>query len=127
MKINLQFLKPKLVYKKDNFVINPNIYWRVVIYIGLVAIFGSFGYGFYLFKDISKEPEIPESNIVNNAKKIKKDRFEKVIEYFATKEKKSLEILSSPLLIKDPSVTQSVVPVSTTPPAPPVGVEPKAP
>lgn len=123
MKINFKFLKPKKVYKKDNFVINPNVYWRVVIYIGLVAIFGSFGYGFYLFKEISREPEIPESNIVNNAKKIKKDRLEKIDAYFYTKEKKFQEILSSPLLIRDPSMTPVVTPPPTTS-VPSVGIEP---
>lgn len=124
MKIDLNFLKPKKVFKKDNFVINPNIYWRIVICIGLVVVFSSLGYGFYLFKSISQEPEVPESNVVNNAKKISKERFEKIEQYFYSREKKSLEILNSPLLIKDPSV---VVPVGTPvvpSSVPSVGIEP---
>lgn len=121
MKIDLNFLKPKKVFKKDNFVINPNIYWQIVVSFGLVVIFSSLGYGFYLFKKISREPDSPESSVVNNTQKIKKERFEAISQYFYTKEKKSLEILNSPLLIKDPSVIYGAptpLPLTPVPPNP---------
>lgn len=116
--LNLKFLKPKKKFKKDDHIINPNIYWRMVVYVGLTTMFISFVFGFYLFKQISVEPEVPESAVINNAQKIKKERLNRALNYFKDQNKVSEEILNNPSKFKDPSIN------TKTPAVPSVGIEP---
>lgn len=118
MKLDLSFLKPKKKIIKDSLIINPNRYWLVVVYVSLFMIFISFAFGFYLFLQVSSEPELEISNFDRQTEKIKKSRIEKVLEHFNERKTKATEILNSPTLVSDPSVSiaPSVVPS--------VGIEP---
>lgn len=105
MKLNLKipkFKKEKKI-KKDMSIIDPNIYWRVIIYFALFLIFSSFVFGFYLFRQVSSEPELPTSNKNNKVEKIQKERIDAVLQYFLDKEQNSLELLDSEERIPDPS------------------------
>ena len=68
-----------------------------------VLILASCAFGLYLFMKISNESVAPVIN-VGKQDTIKKERLNKVLEYFSEREKKSIEILNSPSPIIDPSL-----------------------
>ncbi len=104
MQINfLNFHKSRKVFKKHGQNVKPDFYWRLIVFTVLVAALLSFIFGYYLFLQINKEPDLPDQS-GSIGQMIKKERFDKVLEYFSTREKKSFEILNSPVLIVDPSL-----------------------
>jgi len=105
LNIKLDFLKKKKNFKKkDNPAIDPNTYWRIMLFLGLFIILVSLGLGYYLVKEVDKEPEQPVINITANAKVNKKKRIDAMLEYFANKEKKSQETINTNGLVIDPSL-----------------------
>ena len=105
MEFKLDFLKKKKNFKKkDNPAIDPNVYWRVMLFLVLFIVLVSLGLGFYLVKEVNKEPETPLSYQSLDGKISKKGRIDAVLEYYANKEKKSDEIKSSTEPIIDPSI-----------------------
>ena len=102
MKINFFTVQKK--FKKESFTIDPNVYWKFVIFLAFIVIFVSFGFSFYLFKDVKTEVNIKTGEYINNNKITKKESIEKVLEYFSIREKKSKDIINSELHIIDPSL-----------------------
>jgi cell shape-determining protein MreC len=101
--MEIKFLKRKKKFRKGGLGIKPDLYWRYILYVTFVLIILSFAFGFYLFMRINKEPNLSVAS-VNRGDLIKKERIDKVLEYFKEREKKSAEILNSPSLIVDPSL-----------------------
>lgn len=101
--MDIKFLKPKKVFKKGGIHINPNIYWGVCVCVGLVIVIASIIFGFYLFKATNKELIVATSNENTQVQIINKEKIDKVLEYFAEREKKSSQILTSPATVVDPS------------------------
>ena len=99
----MKFLKKKKKFKKGGLGIKPDLYWRYILYTTFALIFLSSVFGLYLFMKINNEPIPPVVN-VNGENSIKKERIDKVLEYFSEREKKSIEILNSPSPIVDPSL-----------------------
>jgi hypothetical protein len=103
--IKLDFLKKKKNFKKkDNPAIDPNLYWRIMLFLGLFIILVSLGLGYYLVKEVNKEPDLPILNGSTNNKITKKERIEAMLEYFRQKEEKSIETINTNNLIIDPSL-----------------------
>ncbi|MFA6586001.1 MAG: hypothetical protein WCS86_02460 [Candidatus Paceibacterota bacterium] len=103
MNFNLKFLKKKKKFRKGGSGIKPDLYWRYILCMtfALVLIFCIFG--FYFFMEINKE-SVSLFPGVSGKETIKKERIDKVLEYFKEREKKSVEIINSPALIIDPSL-----------------------
>lgn len=102
MKIN--FLKFKKGFIKESFSVNPNTYFRFVIFIALAIVLAGFGFGFYVFKEFDKGPALNIDKFGGNVELSKKERLEKVLEYFAERERKSIEIINNPAPVIDPSL-----------------------
>jgi len=90
--------------KKDGFFLSINFYWRLaVLFIFLMALISAF-FGYYFFRQINEELIKEEANAISPAETVKKERIEKVLEYFSLRKQKSDEILNSPAPIIDPSL-----------------------
>jgi hypothetical protein len=101
--MDLKFLKKQKKFKKASLIIKPDLYWRYLIYMTFFLILVSCVFGFYLFIKINKEPILPVVSTGGEGL-IKKERINKVLEYFKERENKSIEILNSPSPIIDPSL-----------------------
>lgn len=101
--MEINFLKKKKKFKKGGTGIKPDLYWKYILNMtfALIVIFCAFG--LYLFMGIKNESIVP---VVNTPEQnmIKKERINKVLEYFSEREKKSIKILNSPSPIIDPSL-----------------------
>lgn len=102
--INLDFLKIKKNFKKKNFIIDPNFYWKIILFLSFVILILSFGLSFNLFTKSAKEVDFiaQEENKKNEI--TQKDRIEDVLKYFRERKEKSIEIVDSTMLIIDPSL-----------------------
>lgn len=102
--LNLNFLKKKRVFKKNNVLPNPSIHWIIVFCFGFVSAIFIFIFSFYLFVEVNKEtlPYYPKDD--RQLKKIDKKRVDQILEYFETKEKISNQILNSSAPVSDPSL-----------------------
>ena len=101
MKIN--FFKTKKNLQKEKFKINLDLYWELILYIAFAIILVSFAFGFYLFKQINQELVLSSDNRVGQ-ETIKKEKIDKVLDYFSKREKKSNDILNSTPPVIDPSL-----------------------
>ena len=101
--MRLKFFKREKKLKKGGFHTNPDISWEIVLYLAFALIVASFVFGFFLLKEIGKEPGASELSGRGQAKIIEKERIDRALDYFAEREKKSVEILNSPSPIVDPS------------------------
>ncbi|MEK7089104.1 MAG: hypothetical protein AAB913_03160 [Patescibacteria group bacterium] len=100
--MEIKFLKKKKKFVKGGSNIRPDLYWRYILYMTFTLILISCAFGLYLFLKINKESTLTTIN-VNEQEVIKKERLNKVLEYFKKRENKSIEILNSPSPIIDPS------------------------
>lgn len=105
MNININFLKIKKEkkFKKQAFSINVNSHWKLLLYVSLLLILFAFGFGLYLFMTINKDFAVPETKTSSQMEKVKKDRIEAILNYFAVKEQHVQTILSSESPVVDPS------------------------
>ncbi len=102
--MNFKFLKIKKSFKKESFVINPNVYWRFVSSIAIVATVVLFGIGFSVFKDLNKENNANQNTVEEKKELSKKERIDEILKYFEEREIKSQEIKKSEIQITDPSL-----------------------
>ncbi|MFA5792070.1 MAG: hypothetical protein WC884_03480 [Candidatus Paceibacterota bacterium] len=102
--MKIEIFKIKKKFKKGGFHINPNIGWKFILFLVFFMIIISIIFGFYLFYKTNEEFVIPSTGIKVQDKIVKKERLEKVLEYFFEREKKSAVILNSPSSIVDPSL-----------------------
>jgi len=103
MKINFLKTKKQKKFKKQNFDINVNFYWRFLLFISLALIIVAFVFNTYLFLKINGDFVAPEIKTSGQIEKVKQIRVKNVLDYFTGKETKSTSILNSPSPIIDPS------------------------
>ena len=101
--MDIKFLKNKKKFRKGGLGIRPDLYWRYILYMTFTLILFSCVFGVYFFMKINKGPVLPVAD-TSEQEAIKKERFDKILEYFSEREKKSIEILNSPSPIVDPSL-----------------------
>ena len=102
MKTN--FLKKEKSFKKKKLQFNPRLCWMFLVCgVCVVSIFSLF-FGYYLFMQIEKEPSMSSNGNVTSTRMVKKERIDKVLEYFKGREEKSNQIIKSPSPIIDPSI-----------------------
>ncbi|MEI7765529.1 MAG: hypothetical protein WCI93_03000 [bacterium] len=98
------FFKRKNKYKKEDFKINIDLFWRSLIVVTLLLIAISFLFAYNLFKQVSGEQNLL---VDQNSQKIsskEKEKIKNALDYFSEREKISAEILSSPAHVVDPSL-----------------------
>jgi len=101
--MGMKFLKKKRDFIKEDMDIKPSLYWRYILYMTFVLIIISCIFGAYLFMKVNKKLDLPNINLSEQGI-VKKERINKVLEYFKEREDKSIEILNSPSPIVDPSL-----------------------
>lgn len=102
--MKIKFLKIKKNYQKENFKINPNIYWEVIVVLSLLLIIASFIFAYFFFIKINEEYNLITENGNIKIGDREKEKIKNALEYFSEREKKSTEILNSPTSIVDPSL-----------------------
>jgi hypothetical protein len=102
--MDIKFFKLKKNFKKKDYQINSNIYWKIILNTVFILIIISFIYGFSVFMKVNKEYIPFNVNTNEQIEKDRKTRIDKVLEYFSEREKKSEIILNSPSPVVDPSI-----------------------
>ena len=102
--MKIQFFKTEKHFKKSDSQINPDIYWRVVLYVvGLLIIF-FFIFGFFLFTGLNKTEDVSFSPENSSAQTVKKSRIDKVLKFFSERQDNFENIKNSIPAIVDPSL-----------------------
>ena len=101
--MQIKFFKIKKSFKKHGLAFKPDFYWQLIVFAVFILILASFIFGYYLFMQINQE-SILSVGSGGRQETVKKERLEKVLEYFSLREKKSIEILNSPAPVIDPSI-----------------------
>ncbi|TSC77942.1 MAG: hypothetical protein G01um101424_76 [Parcubacteria group bacterium Gr01-1014_24] len=99
----IKFFKKEKNFKKESSLLNLNFYWELAVYFVFVTTLLSFFFGYYLFMRINKEPVLSAGGISGQVETVKKERIEKVLEYFSLRKEKSNQIINSGPVV-DPSL-----------------------
>jgi lipid-A-disaccharide synthase-like uncharacterized protein len=102
--MNIEFFKKRNNFKKKNFSLNPNLYWKLAVFGGLLMALLAFFFGYYLLNQINTEPVSLNTNNEGQAGMVDKVRLEKALNIFSEREKKSTDILNAPSPVVDPSL-----------------------
>jgi DNA-binding transcriptional regulator WhiA len=99
-----KFLTQRKKYKTDTFTVNPDIYWKTILVLSTLIIFGFFIFGFFLSRQVNDDNNNASPLDVMAPKTVSKENLERVIEYFNERARISEEILSSGSPVVDPSL-----------------------
>ncbi|MEK7572654.1 MAG: hypothetical protein AAB493_02255 [Patescibacteria group bacterium] len=102
--MNIKFFKFEKSFKKKDYQVSFDIYWKVILNAVFIIIIISFIYGFSVFMEMNKDYVSSDVNMNEQVEKDRKTRIDKVLEYFSEREKKSEIILNSPSPVVDPSI-----------------------
>ena len=102
--MKIKFFKIKKNYRKEGAKINPDIYWKILVTILFLAIVASFIFAYNIFKETNRDDIVIIQNNDDKMGNKEKIKIGDALKYFSEREKKSNEILNSPLVISDPSL-----------------------
>ncbi|MFA5932390.1 MAG: hypothetical protein WC793_03385 [Candidatus Paceibacterota bacterium] len=102
--MKIKFFKKENNFKKKDFNLNPNFYWKIAVIFVFISIVFSCIFGYQLFDQIEGESNASAVNISGQIPMIKEDRIKSVLFYFTDKEQKSADVLKSPAAVVDPSL-----------------------
>lgn len=102
--MQIKFFKKEKNFKKESFWFNLNFYWSLAVCFMFVTTLVSCFFGYYLFMQINKELIVGTDGASGQVETVKKERIQKVLEYFSLRKQKSNQILNSPSSIVDPSL-----------------------
>lgn len=102
--MKIKFFKKENNFKKKNFAFSPNLCWKFAIGSAFVLILLSSFLSYRLFTQTNQEPVLSAMNESGQVPMVKKDRIEKVLNYFLERNQKSAKILNSPAPVIDPSL-----------------------
>ncbi|MEI8175116.1 MAG: hypothetical protein WCG28_04160 [bacterium] len=104
--MKIKFFKKEKSFKKEkeSLWLNINFYWKLAVLFMFLVIIISFAFGYYFFMQMSKESVALPVISSGQTDTVKKERIDKVLEYFSTRETKSAVILNSPAPVVDPSL-----------------------
>jgi hypothetical protein len=102
MKIKL--FKKENNFKKKDFELNPNLYWKLALGGAFVIILFSFFFGYNLFMKINEDSVMPNAGASDQVLMVNKDHILKVLNYFSEREQKSIQIINSSSPVVDPSL-----------------------
>jgi hypothetical protein len=101
--MEIKFFKTKKNFKKKSSELDPDFYWKLIVFLTFLMILASFIFGYYTFIQV-KDESISSAENIGRKKPVEKERIEKVLEHFSLREEKSAEILNSPASVVDPSL-----------------------
>ena len=102
--MKIEIFKKRNNFKKKNFSINSNFYWKLSVFLSLAIIIGLFFFGYYLFNQTNQESTPQITTDSGQVPVVNKNRIEKVLNYFSDREEKSKEILNTGAPVVDPSL-----------------------
>ena len=104
--MQIKFFKKEKSFKKgrEGLWLNMNFYWKLSVGFMFIVFFVSLFFGYYFFMKINEEPASSVNVDSGQAQTIKKERIDKVLEYFSKRAQKSSQILNSPSPVIDPSL-----------------------
>jgi hypothetical protein len=102
--MKIKFFKIKKDYKKENYEVNFNTYWKIIVIFSFLALVASFIFAFNFFTQTNKEGDLTFGKNSGEISNTEKERVKNAIDYFSEKEKKSIEILNSLPAVIDPSL-----------------------
>ncbi len=102
--MKIELFKIEKNYRKENFEINPGIYWKTIMVLAFLAISTLLVFSYNLFIQTNKENTSVVGKKDNKNENKEKEKIKNALEYFSEREKKSIEILNSPVPIVDPSL-----------------------
>lgn len=97
-------IKKNFAKRRGGLWTNINFYWKLAVTFMFIVFAVSFFFGYRLFLIHSADADLSSEGGNGQIKTIKKERIDKVLQYFSDKEKKSNEILNSPSPLSDPSL-----------------------
>lgn len=102
----IKFFKKEKNFTKEqeSLWLNINLYWKLAVFVIFVVLLLSFFFGYYFFMQINKEPILLIEGDNSQIETVKKERINKVLEYFDLRKQKSNQILNSPAPVIDPSL-----------------------
>lgn len=103
MKLKLNFFKKNNIFKKKNYDIDADFYWKIILYITFFLLLAGALFGFYLYFQINKDKTFSETSNSLKVGTVNKTRIEKVLEYFSMRSNKSEDIMNSSSPVVDPS------------------------
>jgi len=102
-KLNFKFIKKEKKFKKNEVSLNSNFFWKIVLYLFFAIMLGSFIFSLFMYRKINTLTSKSDIN-VDSPNMIKMERINNALNYFKSREEKSVEIINSPSLIVDPSL-----------------------
>ncbi len=104
--MEIKFFKKEKNFKKEkeSLWLDMNFYWELSVCLIFLVALTSLFFGYYFFAQINKESVLETGSTSGKVETVKKERIEKVLEYFSLRKQKSAQILNSPVLVVDPSL-----------------------
>ncbi len=101
--IQTKLFKREKTFKKEHSSLNMNFYWQLAIYgiFAMIPVLLFIGYKFFM--KLNQE-YIPSRENMSGERIIKKERINKVLEYFSSRKQKSNQIINFPSPVVDPSL-----------------------
>lgn len=101
--MEIKFFKKEKHFKKENSLLTMDFFWSISVCILSIAFLLAVFFGYQLFVEVNKEGD-SAVNAGGQIENVKKERINKILEYFALKKQKSNEIINTPVLLVDPSI-----------------------
>lgn len=104
LKLNLNFNKKEKVLKKDNYQLNADFFWKIILYTSFLIILCALVFGFVLFTKTSEGLDLKPEFSSGGTVVVKKERIQKTLEIFSERKNKSMKIINFPSSVVDPSL-----------------------
>jgi hypothetical protein len=101
--LKLKIFKHKKTFKKDDSNIDPNVYWKIIVFTFFILSGLAFAFGLYFLNKLEKE-FLVDQNSSSSLETDNQERMQGVLEYFSERENKSKTIINSPSPVIDPSL-----------------------
>ncbi len=101
--MQIKIFKQKNNFKKKRIEPNPNFYWKLTVMCTLILTLASFAFGYYMFIQVN-EDTTDSIETINKKQPIEKERLDKALEYYSSKEKRSNQIMITDTPVSDPSL-----------------------
>ena len=102
--MKIKFFKKEKKFKKETKWFDMGLCWKIAVSVMFLATIATAFFGYYLFQQTNKEPSLPTGGSSGQVETVKKEKIDRVLEYFSQRKQKSDQIINSPSPIVDPSL-----------------------